>query len=130
MVSPTFFNFILNLAIRNSWSEPQSAPGDEVVQIYLSPTDVQQQIRPKQLQGFARVKLEPGETKTVKVKLYTEQFGFYTNDGKRLWIVRPGSFIVKVGASSQDIRLQQQVTLNGELVSKPLREFYFSEIEE
>ncbi len=100
---------------------------DEIAQIYLSPTADDQQIRPIQLQGFARVSLHPGETKTVKVKLYTEQFGFYTNDGKRLWIIRPGTFIVKVGASSQDIRLQQQVTLNGELVSKPLREFYFSE---
>ena len=100
---------------------------DEIVQIYLSPTADDQQIRPIQLQGFARVSLDPGQTKTVKVKLYTEQFGFYTNDGKRLWIVRPGSFIVKVGASSQDIRLQQQVTLKGDLVSKSLREFYFSE---
>ena len=100
---------------------------DEIVQIYLSPTADDQQIRPIQLQGFARISLDPGQTKTVKVKLYTEQFGFYTNDGKRLWIVRPGSFIVKVGASSQDIRLQQQVTLKGDLVSKPLREFYFSE---
>jgi beta-glucosidase len=100
---------------------------DEIAQIYLSPTADDQQIRPIQLQGFARVSLTPGETKTVKVKLYTEQFGFYTNDGKRLWIVRPGSFIVKVGASSQDILLQQQVTLKGDLVSKPLREYYFSE---
>ena len=100
---------------------------DEIVQIYLSPTANDQQIRPIQLQGFARVSLDPGQTKTVKVKLYTEQFGFYTNDGKRLWIVRPGSFVVKVGASSQDIRLQQQVALKGELVSKPLREYYFSE---
>ena len=100
---------------------------DEIVQIYLSPTADDQQIRPIQLQGFARVSLDPGQSKTVKVKLYTEQFGFYTNDGKRLWIVRPGSFIVKVGASSQDIRLQQQVTLKGDMVSKPLREFYFSE---
>ena len=99
---------------------------DEIVQIYLSPTADNQQIRPIQLQGFARVSLQPGETKTVKTKLYTEQFGFYTHDGKRLWIVRPGTFVVKVGASSQDIRLQQQVTLNGELVSKPLREYYFS----
>ena len=99
---------------------------DEIVQIYLSPSADNQQIRPIQLQGFARVSLQPGETKTVKTKLYTEQFGFYTHDGKRLWIVRPGTFVVKVGASSQDIRLQQQVTLNGELVSKPLREYYFS----
>jgi beta-glucosidase len=100
---------------------------DEIAQVYLSPTAQDQQIRPIQLQGFARVSLQPGETKTVKVKLYTEQFGFYTNDGKRLWIVRPGTFIVKVGASSADIKLQQQVALKGDLVSKPLREFYFSE---
>ena len=100
---------------------------DEIAQVYLSPTAQDQQIRSIQLQGFARVSLQPGETKTVKVKLYTEQFGFHTNDGKRLWIVRPGTFIVKVGASSADIKLQQQVALKGDLVSKPLREFYFSE---
>ena len=45
---------------------------DEIAQIYLSPTADDQQIRPIQLQGFARVSLHPGETKTVKVKLYTE----------------------------------------------------------
>jgi beta-glucosidase len=78
------------------------------------------------LHGFARVKLQPGETKTVKVKLYTEQFGFYS---ERQWHVNPGTFVVKVGASSADIRLQQNVTLTGETVSKPLREFYFSESE-
>ena len=100
---------------------------DEIAQVYLSPTADYQQIRPIQLQGFARVSLNPGETKTVKVKLYTEQFGFYTNNAQRQWNVKPGLFIVKVGASSADIRLQQEVTLKGDAVSKPLREFYFSE---
>ena len=100
---------------------------DEIAQVYLSPTADDQQIRPIQLQGFARVSLNPGETKTVKVKLYTEQFGFYTNNSQRQWNVKPGMFIVKVGASSADIRLQQEVTLKGDAVSKPLREFYFSE---
>ena len=100
---------------------------DEVVQIYLSPTDEQQQIRPKQLQGFARVKLEPGETKTVKVKLYTDQFGFYSHQDKRQWNIAPGQYEVKVGASSEDIRLKQVVTLKGEPVVKPLRDHYFSE---
>ena len=100
---------------------------DEIAQVYLSPTADYQQIRPIQLQGFARVSLNPGETKTVKVKLYTEQFGFYTNNSQRQWNVKPGMFIVKVGASSADIRLQQEVTLKGDAVSKPLREFYFSE---
>ena len=100
---------------------------DEIAQIYLSPTDDKQQIRPIQLQGFARVSLKPGESKTVKVKLYTEQFGFYSNEGQRQWNIRPGKFIVKVGASSADIKLQETVTLKGEHVIKPLRDYYFSE---
>ena len=39
----------------------------------------------------------------------------------------PGQYLIKVGASSQDIRLTQPVTLKGEKIQKPLREFYFSE---
>ena len=101
---------------------------DEIAQIYLSPTNDDQNIRRIQLQGFARVSLKPGETKKVVVKLYSEQFGYYTNEnGKRQWNVMPGAYVVKVGASSVDFRLQQQVTLTGEPVAKPLREYYFSE---
>ena len=102
---------------------------DEIVQIYLSPTSDDQSIRPIQLQGFARLTLQPGESKTVKAKLYTEQFGFYSrHEEKRQWNILPGSFIVKVGASSTDIRLQKSITLQGEAVSKPLREYYFAEV--
>jgi len=101
---------------------------DEVAQIYLSPTENGQNIRPIQLQGFARVSLEPGQTKTVKVKMYTEQFGYYTNDGARQWNISPGTFEVKVGASSADIRLSEKVTLTGSHVVKPLRDYYFSEV--
>jgi beta-glucosidase len=100
---------------------------DEIAQVYLSPTSDDQQIRPIQLQGFARVSLQPGECKTVNIKLFTEQFGFYSHEGQRQWNVRPGEFIIKVGSSSTDIRLQENITLKGEPVNKPLREFYFSE---
>ena len=105
-----------------------SVNADEVAQIYLSPTAEDQNIRPVQLQGFARVSLEPGQTKTVSVKLYTEQFGYYTNDGVRQWNVAPGTYEVKVGASSADIRLYDKVTLTGRHVVKPLRDYYFSEV--
>lgn len=104
-----------------------SVKADEIVQIYFSPTDASQPVRPIQLQGFDRVTLEPGETRTVKVKLYTEQFGYYSNEGTRQWNIAPGTFTVKVGASSQDIRLSGEVTLKGEKVVKPLRDHYFSE---
>jgi beta-glucosidase len=107
---------------------------DEIAQVYLSPTKADQPIRPIQLQGFARVSLQPGETKTVQVKLYTEQFGYYSREGDGpvssancRWNVAPGTYVLKVGASSADIRLQEQVTLTGELVSKPHRDHYFSE---
>ena len=100
---------------------------DEVAQIYLSPADKSQQIRPIQLQGFARVSLKPGESKKISVKMYTEQLGYYTNDGQRQWNIQPGKYIIKVGASSQDIKLQQEINLSGEAVKMPLRKYYFSE---
>lgn len=104
-----------------------SVTADEVAQIYLSPTTEGQNIRPIQLQGFAHVTLEPGQSKTVQVKLYTEQMGYYSNDGKRQWNIAPGKFIIKVGASSVDIRLEETVTLGGKTVCKPIRDYYFSE---
>ena len=100
---------------------------DEVAQIYLSPADDNKNIRPIQLQGFARVSLKPGESKKISVKMFTEQLGFYTNDGQRQWNIQPGKYIIKIGASSQDIKLQQQINLSGEAVKMPLRKFYFSE---
>ena len=100
---------------------------DEVAQIYLSPADKSQQIRPIQLQGFARVSLKPGESKKISVKMYTEQLGYYTHDGQRQWIIQPGKYIIKVGASSQNIKLQQEINLSGEAVKMPLRKYYFSE---
>ena len=105
-----------------------SVAADEVAQVYLSPTAEDQNIRPLQLQGFARVSLKPGETKTVNVKLHTEQFGYYTNDGTRQWNIAPGTYEVKIGASSADIRLSDKVTLKGKHVQKPLRDYYFSEV--
>ena len=99
----------------------------EIAQVYLSPKADNANLKPQTLQGFARVPLQPGESKTVQVKLYTEQFGFYSNQGQRQWNIQPGDFIIKVGSSSADIKLKETVTLRGEPVTKPLREYYFSE---
>ena len=101
---------------------------DEIAQVYLSPKDSTLQIRPLQLQGFARITLEPGQTKTVTTRLFTDQFGFYSHKGGvRQWNIEPGTYIVKVGASSADIRLHQEVILRGAPATKPLRDHYFSE---
>ncbi len=100
---------------------------DEIVQLYLSPTSADQPIRPIQLQGFTRISLEPGQTKTVRAQLFTDQFGYYTNvEGRRNWNIVPGTYTIRIGASSTDIRLEQDITLTGKPVTKPLRDNYFS----
>ena len=97
---------------------------DEVAQIYLSPTDSQQPIRPIQLQGFGRVSLQPGETRTLHFTMSPEQFGYYA-DGH--WNIDPGLFIIKVGASSADIRLKGEIELTGEKLTPKLRSTYFTQ---
>ena len=104
----------------------------EIAQIYISPapdSPLTSHLSPLKLQGFARVSLEPRQSKTVRVKLYTEQLGYYSREGKeRRWNVLPGKYIVKIGASSADIRLEDQLTLIGDSIHKPIREQYFSDI--
>ena len=99
---------------------------DEIAQLYLSPATATQNLRPIQLQGFARVSLKAGETKTVKIKVFTDQLGYYTHSGSRQWNIAPGRYLLKVGSSSQDIRLTRTLTLKGEKVVKPIRDNYFS----
>ncbi len=98
---------------------------DEIVQLYVSPTDNSQNIKPIQLQGFARVSLNPGEKKTVKFAVAPSQLGYYAN-GK--WNIASGKFTVKIGASSADIRQQSTVTLTGEALTMDLRKEYFAEV--
>ena len=104
----------------------------EIAQIYISPAADSPQaahLSPLKLQGFARVPLEPRQSKRVRVKLYPEQFGFYSHEvNGRHWIVEPGEYVVKIGASSQDIRLEQPLRLTGDAITKPLRDHYFSDI--
>lgn len=114
-------SFDINVDIKNTGK----ADADEVVQIYVSPKDEGSSLNPVQLVGFARVSLKAGEKKTVTVKLFTEQLGFYS-DGQ--WNVAPGHYAIKVAASSKDIRLQQDVELTGESHTQKLRKHYLSEV--
>ncbi len=97
---------------------------DEIVQVYLSPVDRSMRHKPIQLQGFARVSLSPNETKTITLRLFTEQLGYWSEEG---WNIEPGRFLLRVGTSSQDIRLEQEVVLSGSTRIIPLREHYLSE---
>jgi beta-glucosidase len=65
---------------------------------------------PKELKGFAKVELQPGETKTVSIPLNARAFSFW-HPGHKQWVTEDGEFNILVGASSADIRLQATVTL-------------------
>ena len=84
--------------------------GKEVVQVYVH--DRQSSlVRPfKELKGFAKVALEPGETKTVRVRLDFRSFAFY-HPGYRQWVAEAGEFDILIGASAADIRFTKTVTL-------------------
>jgi beta-glucosidase len=78
--------------------------GDEVVQMYIRDR-VSSVTRPiKELKGFQRVSLEPGETKTVAIDIAPDQLAFYDIDMK--FVVEPGEFEIMVGNSSRDVDLQ------------------------
>jgi beta-glucosidase len=78
--------------------------GEEVVQLYIN--DVVASItRPiKELKGFKRIMVEPGQTKTVEFKLLAETLGFHDKNMKLT--VEPGMFKIMVGQSSKDITLE------------------------
>ncbi|MBO6069022.1 MAG: glycoside hydrolase family 3 C-terminal domain-containing protein, partial [Bacteroidales bacterium] len=98
--------------------------GDEVAQLYISPTSAAQALKPIQLRGFERISLQPGEMKTVKMIMSPQQLGHF-DDWQ--WTIEPGDYMIKVGASSMDIRLESAVKLTGEPTTMPLRTVYFSE---
>ena len=85
--------------------------GDEVVQLYLR-DPVASVSRPvMQLRGFARISLEPGETKAVTFTLSARQFAFWGIDGG--WIVEPGKIEFMIGSASDDIRARAAVEVTG-----------------
>ncbi len=101
-----------------------SVASDDVPQLYISPVNGKtRQYRPIQLEGFKRISLKPGETKKVTLALAPSQFGYFANNE---WNIAPGRFIVKIGASSRDIRLSQEVELTGKDITMPLRKQYFA----
>ncbi len=88
--------------------------GKEVVQVYVHDHKARL-VRPvKELKGFTKVWLEPGETKTVTVALGFREFAYFHPAFKQ-WITEDGEFDILIGASSADIREKITVTLKSTL---------------
>jgi beta-glucosidase len=77
--------------------------GQEIVQLYVRDLESSVSRPDKELKGFAKVLLEPGETKPVTLTLGREALAYW-DDAQHTWVAEAGEFEVLVGGSSQDIR--------------------------
>lgn len=88
--------------------------GKEIVQVYVH-DQKSGLVRPqKELKGFAKVALQPGETKSVSVKLDFRAFAYYHPEYKQ-WITEDGDFDILIAASAADVRQTLTVTLESTL---------------
>lgn len=86
-------------------------PGKEVVQLYINTatSEVRRPIR--ELKGFEKVELNPGETKSVKFVLDKQAFAYY-EPAIQDWFVESGTYRIEIGSSSRDLRLNGEIIID------------------
>lgn len=85
--------------------------GSEVVQLYI--TDVKSSVdRPdKELKGFQKVTLQPGESRVVSIPVTNDMLQYYNAD-KGQWVAEPGDFIIRLGTASDNLPIQLKYHLD------------------
>lgn len=100
-----FGTFTIDLDVKNVGA----VAGSEVVQLYIR-DKISSVVRPvKELKGFAKIRLEAGESKTVYFQLGPGELRML--DRNMSWTVESGEFEILVGSSSEDIRLEGLLTI-------------------
>jgi beta-glucosidase len=89
--------------------------GDEVVQLYMRDPVASVSRPAKQLRGFRRVALQPGETRIVNFTLAAEHFALWAQAGA--WIIEPGAIELMVGGASDAIHARATLTIEDENVT-------------
>ena len=87
--------------------------GSEIAQVYVAKPESKIFRAPKELKGFVKIHLEPGEEKKVTVELDYRSFAFW-NTATEDWCVESGEYKILVGASSRDIRLEAATKMKSE----------------
>lgn len=85
--------------------------GKEIVQLYIRDNTGACRRPDKELKGYQKIDLEPGETKTVSILLDYRSFAWYQTDLKD-WYAASGKYDILIGASSRDIRLSESVQMS------------------
>jgi len=113
-VSAQNFKDVDGLTVSVDVTNTGNVAGKEVVQVYVRDQKSRLIRPPKELKGFAKIELGPGETKTVTIPLDFRSFAYYDPAYKR-WVTEDGDFDILIGSSSADIRCTETVTLESSL---------------
>jgi len=100
-----------NLVARFKVENTGDMTGKEIAQLYVAPHGSRLKRPRKELKGFEKVHLQPGESKTVTLELSRRDFAYY-DDAFGEWVVESGHYTIAVGASSADIRLKKDVEMD------------------
>ncbi len=113
-VSAKNFRDVDGLTVTVDVTNTGKVAGKEIVQVYVH-DQKSALVRPeKELKGFAKVELQPGETKSVSIQLDFRAFAYYHPEYKQ-WITETGDFDLLIGASAADIRCRLTATLESTL---------------
>jgi len=106
------FSLKVILDVRNTGD----TDGDEVIQLYVKDMVASVVTPEKQLRGFQRVSLKTGEQKQITFKLNAEDLALWDQNMER--VVEPGEFLISIGASSEDIRLNSKFEIQDKISIK------------
>jgi len=84
--------------------------GAEVAQLYVSDPSAKVERPERELKGFAKLRLAPGETQHVKLELDARAFSYW-DEAAHKWTIDPGKFVIRVGDSSENTPLSAEVDL-------------------
>ena len=113
-VSAKTFKDVDGVTVTVDVTNTGNVAGKEIVQVYVH-DQKSELVRPeKELKGFAKVELQPGETKSVSIQLDFRAFAYYHPEYKQ-WITEDGDFDLLIAASAADIRQTLTVTLESTL---------------
>ncbi|HVN52992.1 MAG TPA: glycoside hydrolase family 3 C-terminal domain-containing protein [Anaerolineaceae bacterium] len=109
-ISARTFRDVDGLTVSVDVTNSGAMAGKEVVQFYVRDHQASVARPVKELKGFVKLDLAPGETKTATIHLDTRAFSFY-HPVHRRWVAESGRFDILIGASAADIRCVETVTL-------------------
>jgi len=110
----------LNVTVEAEVRNAGAVAGQEVVQLYVRDPEASVARPERELAAFAKVSLEPGEARTVRLTLGAEALSFWDPTRQR-WVAEAGAYEAHVGGSSRDLRTAAAFTLEREHTASAAR---------